>query len=131
MTQRFHLQRDTDHTGVSGTGTVADGVIWPDGTATLRWRGKYASTVHWASIGDAKAVHGHGGDTRIVLDDEPTQRLARIAEAHQPHIDEHGGNSGYCAECQMAAPCPTSVWATAGRDPLACWDPDDEEGDRG
>lgn len=68
MTQprRFHLDRRTDMSGVSGTGIVADGVLWPDGTVTLRWRGDRPSTVHWSSFDDAQAVHGHGGATRFV-----------------------------------------------------------------
>lgn len=32
----FRLVRDEDVSGVSGTGAVADGVRWPDGTVTLR-----------------------------------------------------------------------------------------------
>lgn len=62
----FHLQRDHDVTGVSGTGRVADGVLWPDGTATLRWRGDRTSTVHWDRIEDVVAVNGFGGKTVIV-----------------------------------------------------------------
>lgn len=62
----FHLQRDTDITGASGTGRVADGVVWPDGTASIRWRGDRPSTVHWDRLADAVAIHGHGGATRIV-----------------------------------------------------------------
>ncbi|MGW4239251.1 hypothetical protein ACWEJP_20930 [Streptomyces sp. NPDC004749] len=62
----FTLERDRDVTGVSGTGTVADGVVWPDGTAVIRWRGESPSTVAWASLADAVAVHCHGGATRIV-----------------------------------------------------------------
>lgn len=65
----FHLERDVDATGVSGTGRVADGVVWPDGTATMHWRGEQPSTVHWTELAHAKAVHGHGGQTRIVFDD--------------------------------------------------------------
>lgn len=68
----FRLERDADHTGVSGSGHVANGVIWPDGTVTLRWRGPYPSTVCWNTLGDARAVHGHAGATRFVFDDEPT-----------------------------------------------------------
>lgn len=69
--RRFHLQRDVDVTGASGTGRVADGVLWPDGSASLRWRGEHPSTVHWDNITSAERVHGHGGATRIVwLDDE-------------------------------------------------------------
>lgn len=64
----FHLQRDVDVTGMSGTGQVADGVVWPDGSVTVRWRGERPSTVCWASLEDAESVHGHGGKTRVVFD---------------------------------------------------------------
>jgi hypothetical protein len=68
--RRFHLQRNVDVTGASGTGRVADGVLWPDGTASIRWRGERASIVFWDNgMADAEAVHGHGGHTRIVWDD--------------------------------------------------------------
>jgi hypothetical protein len=70
--RRFYLQRNTDVTGASGTGHVADGILWPDGTATLRWKGERASTVHWDRIDDAEAIHGHGGHTVIVWLDDPT-----------------------------------------------------------
>lgn len=66
----FWLQRDHDVSGVSGTGVVAHGVLWPDGTASVRWTGPRPSVVHWDSIADAEAVHGHGGHTRIVFADE-------------------------------------------------------------
>jgi hypothetical protein len=126
----FHLQRDTDITGVSGTGRVADGVIWPDGTATLRWKGDRASTVHWDRIADAKAVHGHGGATRIVLTDNPTDRLGRIAQAHSKDQSTGGMTSGECNECGHFWPCPTYTWATTGRDPLATWDPADDDAEQ-
>jgi len=71
-TRRFELVRDHDVTGVSGTGVVADGVLWPDGTVTVRWRGEHPSTVCWASLDDALAVHGHGGLTTIGWLDEET-----------------------------------------------------------
>lgn len=84
MTQhprRFHLLRHQDISGVSGTGIVADGVLWPDGTASLRWRGERPSTVHWDRIEDAKAVHGHGGATEIVWADEENGQPS-TAEQH-------------------------------------------------
>lgn len=62
----FVLQRDTDITGVSGTGTVADGVLWPDGSVALRWRGRRPSSVFWNDLDDALSVHGHDGATHIV-----------------------------------------------------------------
>lgn len=66
----FHLQRDRDVSGVSGTGRVANGVLWPDGTVSLRWIGERPSTVTWDRLADAEHVHGHGGATRIVWADE-------------------------------------------------------------
>jgi hypothetical protein len=66
----FHLQRSADVTGVSGTGRVADGVLWPDGTVTVRWCGNMPSTAMWGSLDHARTVHGHGGATSIVFDDE-------------------------------------------------------------
>ncbi|MFI8104731.1 hypothetical protein [Streptomyces sp. NPDC086023] len=64
--RRFHLLRHHDVSGVSGTGIVAHGVLWPDGTASVRWTGERPSTVTWDRISDAEAVHGHGGATEIV-----------------------------------------------------------------
>jgi hypothetical protein len=70
MIRRFELHRDVDHSGVSGTGVVAEGVQFTDGTCALRWGGECASTVVWASIADAEKIHGHGGATRFVFLDE-------------------------------------------------------------
>jgi hypothetical protein len=75
MIRRFKLVRHADVSGVSGTGHVADGVIWPDGTATVRWRGEHPSTVCWdGGQAAVEHVHGHGGATEIVwLDPEPPE----------------------------------------------------------
>ncbi|GAA0632306.1 hypothetical protein GCM10010174_61680 [Kutzneria viridogrisea] len=62
----FWLDRRQDVSGISGTGRIADGVQWPDGTVTLRWRGPHASVAHWSSLADVDAIHGHNGATRIV-----------------------------------------------------------------
>ncbi|MFG7941203.1 hypothetical protein [Streptomyces cacaoi] len=73
----FILRRSADHTAVSGADDVAEGVLFNDGTTVIRWRGSRASTVVWASLNDALAVHGHDGATRPVFADEPP--------AAQPH----------------------------------------------
>lgn len=57
-------------------------------------------------------------------------RLARIAEAHSKDTADGGLTSGCCSECRQpwgASGCPTYVWATTERDPLATWDPADDE----
>ncbi|MEV5942715.1 hypothetical protein [Streptomyces sp. NPDC051994] len=70
LPRRFHLLRHRDVSRISGTGIVALGVRWPDGTASVRWLGDKPSTVHWDHFTDAEAVHGHAGATEIVWDDE-------------------------------------------------------------
>lgn len=71
LPRRFVLVRMVDDSGVSGVGVVAAGCQFEDGTVVLRWMGDRASTVVWANIEDAVAVHGHGGHTRISwIDDD-------------------------------------------------------------
>jgi hypothetical protein len=68
--RRFRLIRDTDPTGVSGTGHIADGVAWPDGTASVRWRGPHPSIVFWdRGQASVELINGHGGATRIEWSD--------------------------------------------------------------
>jgi hypothetical protein len=64
--RRFVLRRTVDVSGISGTGDVADGVLWPDGTASIRWRGEHPSVVFWdRGRVSVEHVHGHGGATTI------------------------------------------------------------------
>lgn len=76
MTRTFRVQRDQDITGVSGTGVVADGCVFPDGTTVIRWRelptehpnyqrGVRATTVVFPNVQAVEALHGHNGATRI------------------------------------------------------------------
>ncbi len=67
--RRFHLQRDHDASGVSGTGVVAEGVEFSDGVCALRWRTGTASTAIYASAEDLVTIHGHQGATRLVWRD--------------------------------------------------------------
>lgn len=97
----FRLDRDTDITGVSGTGTVADGVVWPDGTVSIRWCGPRPSVVFWNSLENAKHVHGHAGATRFVfLDEQMAAALHSLiegknAELKSFHLDARiGGLNG-------------------------------------
>ena len=63
--RRFNLVRLEDPSGISGTGVVAWGTLWPDGTVSLRWCGPFPSTVAWDSLSLVLAVHGHQGKTII------------------------------------------------------------------
>lgn len=72
--QPFALERSEDPSGISGEGTVATGVIWPDNRAAMRWAVPcpppgYHSRVNQLELLDdvdeIEGVHGHGGRTRL------------------------------------------------------------------
>jgi hypothetical protein len=66
--RRFYLLRNEDPTGNSGTGRVAEGCLFSDGTAVIRWINNslnVRSSVFYSSLADAEKVHGHGGLTVI------------------------------------------------------------------
>ena len=78
---RFRLRRNDDVTGVSGTGYVADGVRFGDGTHVLRWRTSHRSTAIYASGEDVVAIHGHDGKTALEwIDDPPSDAFLRGAQ---------------------------------------------------
>lgn len=64
--RRFCLVRDTDVSGVSGTGVVAEGAVFSTGKAVVGWVTAFRSVAVYDSIGEVEAIHGHGGATRIV-----------------------------------------------------------------
>lgn len=113
-TRRFYLNRQTDVTGVSGIGRVADGVVWPDGTVTIRWRGERPSTVNWNSLDDAISVHGHGGATVFVWDGlSDTFGLTCPSGHHTRNADLLGDPNDEdwrCAHCELRKqPLPPAV----------------------
>lgn len=61
----FVLVRYTDNSGVSGTGTVAEGVVFTDGHCAMRWLTETASTAFYDSIADLEKIHGHHGSTVV------------------------------------------------------------------
>lgn len=67
----FVLARDEDITGVSGTGPVAQGVEFADGTCAMRWLTEHASTAIYEDVETLQIIHGHGGKTRIVWIEAP------------------------------------------------------------
>lgn len=71
--RRFDLVRTTDVTGISGTGRVAEGVEFSDGTVVLRWlkagtaRPEHVkpTTVLHDNIDSVVGLHGHAGATKV------------------------------------------------------------------
>ncbi len=70
MPCRFQLYRHRDSTGVSGTGVVAWGTVYPNGKVSLAWCGPRPSINVYESLADVTAIHGHDGHTQIVVYDE-------------------------------------------------------------
>lgn len=69
----FYLWREVDNGGVSGVGKVAEGVEFSNGKCALGWLTgpKYAgrSVCVYDSIADLKAIHGHGGHTKLIVEE--------------------------------------------------------------
>ena len=63
--RRFRLMRVEDVSGVSGTGIVAEGVVFATGKVVLSWCSEYHSVTVYDSSADLLAVHGHHGRTRV------------------------------------------------------------------
>jgi hypothetical protein len=61
----FELVRYHDLSGVSGTGVVAEGCVFTDGSVALRWRGNNPATAVWPDLDSVLAVHGHQGATEV------------------------------------------------------------------
>lgn len=87
----FILRRNVDDTQVSGTGVVAEGIRFSDGTVALRWlevprdsfshkRGVRPTTALHESIESVIALHGHKGATVVEwLDGEaPEEEIDRL-----------------------------------------------------
>jgi hypothetical protein len=70
MLRRFHFERTKDHSGVSGVGRVAEGVLFTDTQeVVVHWLGKHACINIYHSISDVLTIHGHSGSTVVVWDD--------------------------------------------------------------
>lgn len=90
--RRFLLVRNTDVTGVSGTGHVAEGIEYSDGVCSMHWVVPPAqSTTVYKSIEDVVSIHGHNGSTQVLfLDSGESETPAEPEE--EPAPDEPGGS---------------------------------------
>jgi hypothetical protein len=112
----FLLLRHRDVSGVSGTGVVAEGTQWTDGTASLRWRGEHPVVAFWQSgIEAIVAVHGHGGSTEVCFvpsDGRAASTLAEVA-GRRRQAGDHQDVGGFCSCCGTVAPCHAMRRGTA------------------
>ncbi|MFJ8855266.1 hypothetical protein [Streptomyces sp. NPDC102437] len=118
---RFVLRRHADVTGISGEGSVADGVLWPDGTASVRWRGEHPSSVFWdRGRTSVELIHGHGGATKVVFLDTADGPAAPVPNGPTPlalrrAIDRALVAPVACPDCGRTMACPCGRARHEGR----------------
>lgn len=71
--RRFNLIRKEDIHNVSGTGIVAEGTEYTNGSVSLTWITPHWSGTWFHSIHELKHIHGHNGKTKVVWIDPPTE----------------------------------------------------------
>lgn len=64
--RRFYLERAVDKTGTSGTGKVAEGVVFACGRVAMTWLSHYGSVNFYDNVQVVKTLHGHEGATQVV-----------------------------------------------------------------
>lgn len=64
--RNFHLVRNEDVSGVSGTGIVAEGVEFSNGSCVMHWLSKLGSIAIYDKAADIEIIHGHEGRTKVV-----------------------------------------------------------------
>lgn len=67
--RRFVLNRKVDVTGTSGTGIVAEGVMFSGGKVALTWFSHYGAVNVYDSMEVVRILHGHNGSTEIIWKD--------------------------------------------------------------
>jgi len=106
----FELYRHRDVTGKSGTGVVAHGAQWPDGTVSVRWAGATASFSNWDSLDVLVAVHGHEGATEVRWLDEAPVRRCRVCGCTDDRACLGGCawvSADLCSTCAKATGAPS------------------------
>ena len=70
MAKLFYLQRTQDENGISGTGRIAQGIIFDNGKVALTWLSDTPCTGVYDSIGDVRSIHGHEGKTEVIMEQD-------------------------------------------------------------
>ena len=63
--RRFVLERAEDLTGTSGTGVVAEGVVFSNGHVAYSWISPLATVTTCLSVDVVERLHGHEGRTTV------------------------------------------------------------------
>lgn len=130
--RRFVLNRLEDETGISGSGVVAEGVVFSDGVVAVRWvvpensppeRHHPTSVVfHDEGLASVEKIHGHGGKTRIEFlddEDEPAEAIVpRVIKAPAAFLEMF--QRGWLPH-QVGGPNGSWWWGRPRRDGFELW----------
>ena len=64
----FYLLRHQDVHGNSGTGVVAEGIIFDSGMCAMTWLSTIPTVTNFRCIQDVVKLHGHEGKTDVVVE---------------------------------------------------------------
>jgi hypothetical protein len=80
--QTFHMIRNADETGVSGTGRVLDGVVFPNGMVAICWRSETPSMTQFRSFVEFRHVHidAHPSNNTEICWDPPSTETEAVPE---------------------------------------------------
>lgn len=66
--KRFYMRRHYDVNKKSGTGVVAEGIVFDDGTGAFTWLTKMKTVTTFWKVDDLKKLHGHNGCTEVIIE---------------------------------------------------------------
>lgn len=70
----FYLMRSEDVHGNSGTGVVAEGIIFDSGMVAMTWLSEIATVTNFRRIQDVSKLHGHEGRTIVIVEGNRRQK---------------------------------------------------------
>jgi hypothetical protein len=68
MSKLFYLARKEDESGISGTGRIAQGIVFDNGKVALTWLSDHPSVTIYDNLGEVRAIHGHEGKTEVIME---------------------------------------------------------------
>lgn len=98
--RKLYLLRHEDLHGHSGTGTVAEGVIFHNGMVALTWFSEWETMTTFKNVQTLKRLHSHEGRTEIIIEGvkkdakkyERCEDHARTLKAKRKHETESPEN---------------------------------------
>jgi hypothetical protein len=93
-----------DAAGVLGTGIIAQGVVFDDGTCALRWLTLSRSTSLYDDLKTLERIHGHNGKTRVVYTGAPFDRGVQDAAQDRIECVPFSSVGGPSRRASMVAP---------------------------